>query len=90
MAGSKVPALSLHVVITIAPENVDKFLDHLKPAYDKVCAEPENVYFEVFQDPERPGRFKFVEHWNCTREWFITVRCSCEEDFSKEAVLTTR
>lgn len=78
MASSTIPALSLHVNITIDPENVDKFLGYLKPAYDGVCAEPECVYFEVFQDPEKPGRFRFVEHWNCTKEWFMSVSCICE------------
>lgn len=73
MASNTKSALSLHVVITVAPENVDKFLAYLKPAYDAVCAEQENIYFEVLQDPERPGRFKFVENWNCSKEWLMTV-----------------
>ncbi|KAF2792044.1 hypothetical protein K505DRAFT_190547, partial [Melanomma pulvis-pyrius CBS 109.77] len=67
------PSFSLHVRITIAPENVDKFLEALKPAYEGVIAEPENTFFEVFQSPEEPGVLKFVENWNATKEWFMGV-----------------
>jgi hypothetical protein len=45
----------------------------LKPAYEGVIAEPENVFFEVFQNPEKPGAFKFIENWNATPEWFLSV-----------------
>jgi hypothetical protein len=68
------PTLSLHVHITVAPENVDLFLSHLKPCYDVVSAEPECIYFEVFQNPAVPGEFKFVENWNASPEWFQIVR----------------
>jgi quinol monooxygenase YgiN len=70
---SSQPFLSLHVTVTVAPENAERFLEALKPAYDAVIAEPECVFFEVFRSPEEPGIFKFVENWNATKEWLITV-----------------
>ena len=65
--------MSLHVTITVAPENAEKFLENLKPCFDLVAAEPECQYFEVFQSPEQPGRFRFVENWSKDREWFMKV-----------------
>lgn len=70
------PSVSLHVSITVAPENTAKFLDLLKPVYDLVSAEPECVFFEVFQNPAVPGEFKFVENWHATVEWVRDVRAS--------------
>lgn len=67
------PTLSLHVRIVVAPENVEPFLSHLKPIYDLVAAEPECVFFEVYQNPSTPGDFKFVETWHASGEWFQTV-----------------
>jgi hypothetical protein len=77
-------SFSLHVRITIAPENVPAFLEALKPAYDAVIAEPECTFFEVYQSPEEPGVIKFVENWNATKEWMMTVstfgRCERGEE----------
>ncbi|KAF2258431.1 hypothetical protein CC78DRAFT_549151 [Lojkania enalia] len=72
------PSLSLQVKITIAPSDAERFLEALKPAYDAVVAEPENVYFEVFRDPENGGVFKFVEHWNASMEWLVNVQLKKE------------
>ena len=68
------PSFSLHVSITVAPENVEKFLAALKPAYDGVLSEPENIFFEVYQESGKPGVFRFVENWNATPQWFQEVR----------------
>jgi quinol monooxygenase YgiN len=67
------PSFSLHVKITVAPENAQKFLDALKPAYDAVTAEPECIFFEVYQSEEEPGVFKFVENWNASKDWMMNV-----------------
>ncbi|KAF2820551.1 hypothetical protein CC86DRAFT_374248 [Ophiobolus disseminans] len=75
------PALesfSLHVRITVGLEHIEAFLAALKPAYLAVIAEPENVYFEVFQNPDNLGEFRFVEHWNASVEWFLTVQAKKE------------
>lgn len=66
--------ISFHVSITVAPENVDKFLAALKPCFDAVTAEPENTFFEVFHDVDNPGHFRFVENWSKDQEWFMKVR----------------
>jgi hypothetical protein len=83
------PTLSLHVHITVAPENAELFLSHLKPCYDVVSAEPECIFFEVFQNPAAPGDFKFVETWNASPEWFQTVcqiqLCSVHRGRNKDA-----
>lgn len=69
----------------------------LKPAYEGVIAEPENTFFEVFQNPSNPGEFRFIEHWNATAEWFMSVSRSesslntadsdCESGPAEEGVL---
>lgn len=81
------PSISLHVKITVAPENIQKFLDALKPAYDAVVAEPENTLFEVYQDPANPGAFKFVENWNASLEWLRDVS-SVNGIFKYRALMT--
>ncbi|KAF6238116.1 hypothetical protein HO173_003750 [Letharia columbiana] len=62
--------ISLHVNITVAPENVDKFLAAFKICFDAVTAEPECTFFEVFHDADNPGHFRFVENWSKDEEWF--------------------
>lgn len=65
--------ISLHVTFHIDPAKVTAFLDALKPAYDAVTAEPECVFFEVYQSAETPGLIKFVENWDASVEWLKTV-----------------
>jgi quinol monooxygenase YgiN len=64
--------ISLHVKITVAPENVAAFLAALKPCWDAVVAEKECVFFEVFQ--KEPGEFCFIENWHASMEHLMTVR----------------
>lgn len=66
--------LSLHVTIQVAPHNVDAFLEALRPCWAGCVAEEENLFFDVFQDPETPGRFHFVELWSKDKEWFFEVQ----------------
>lgn len=54
---------SLHVNVYIDPSNVDKFLEHFKPVYEAVIAEPECRFFEVYQSLEDPGKLSWVENW---------------------------
>ena len=56
--------ISLHVSVTIAPEQIDEFLSHFKVCFDAVTAEPECIFFEVFHDAEHPGHFRWVEDWS--------------------------
>ncbi|KAF2189254.1 hypothetical protein K469DRAFT_683683 [Zopfia rhizophila CBS 207.26] len=82
------PSLSLHVKITMAPENAKAFLEALNPVYDAVVAEPENTFFEVYQSAEEPGVFKFVENWNATREWMVNVQL--KKDYYKPYLEATK
>jgi quinol monooxygenase YgiN len=65
--------VSLHVKITIAPENVDKFFEYMKPAYDAVCAEKECTYFEIYHNPNVPGELKWIENWTASMDWLMGV-----------------
>lgn len=60
--------ISLHVNITVAPENVDKSLTAFKTCFDAVTAEPECTFFEVFHNADNPGNFRFVENWSKNKE----------------------
>lgn len=64
---------SFHVKITVLPENAEKFLTALKPVFEKLAAKPKYTYFEVFQDPENPSTFHFVENWNTAKEHIVEV-----------------
>lgn len=55
--------LSVQITVYIAPENLPKFWEAFKPVYDKVIAEPECTFFEVYQSPEDPGTLTWVENW---------------------------
>jgi quinol monooxygenase YgiN len=58
-----IEAFSLHVTIYIAPENLDKFFEAFKPVFNLVTAEPECLFFEMYQDPGAPGILSWVENW---------------------------
>ena len=65
--------LCLFANITVSPEKVSDFLKELRPVWQACAKEPECLFFDVFMDPARPGRFRFVEVWTEGREWFETV-----------------
>ncbi|KAH8602389.1 hypothetical protein B0O99DRAFT_499742 [Bisporella sp. PMI_857] len=73
MAASK-SSLSVHITITVAPENVDKFLEALRPTFEAVTREPLNTFFEVYHDPKKPGVFKLVEHWDADVGYMMGVQ----------------
>ncbi|CZR57841.1 uncharacterized protein PAC_07730 [Phialocephala subalpina] len=66
--------MTLFVTITVAPENIEKFKEAHRPVWKACSEEPECLFFDVFQDQEVPGRFRFVEVWSKGREWFEKVR----------------
>ncbi|KAJ5091209.1 hypothetical protein NUU61_006079 [Penicillium alfredii] len=68
---SSTPGFSLQVTVYLNPDDVPKFLEHIKPAYDAVVAEPECQFFEVYQLQEEPGTLHWVEDWNATTDWFM-------------------
>lgn len=74
--------ISFHLTFTVAPGNADEFLRRSRSIFDLVAAEPECEYFEVFQSPEQPGRFRVVEHWSRDKDWFMKV--SLDEELQNE------
>ncbi|KAI1303358.1 hypothetical protein F5Y03DRAFT_385181 [Xylaria venustula] len=73
---------SLHVTVYIAPENVDRFLAAFKPVFSKVVAEPECLFFEMYQSPQEPGKLSWVENWSKSPEWFLENQVT--KDYYKE------
>ena len=67
------PGLSVHVKVTIDPTQSEAFLKALESTFNKVKAEPLNLFCEVYKDESKPGVFKFVENWNATLEHMMTV-----------------
>jgi quinol monooxygenase YgiN len=65
--------VSVHVQVTIAPENVGAYLELMKEVLKHVTAEPECTFFEVYQDPEKPGVLKWIENWSKGMDWLMTV-----------------
>ncbi|KAF2462779.1 uncharacterized protein BDR25DRAFT_247797, partial [Lindgomyces ingoldianus] len=62
--------LTLFVTFHIHPHLIPTFLSAHRPVWAACTPEPECLLFDVFQDPSRPGRFRFVEVWSRDREWF--------------------
>ena len=68
--------ISLQVTIWISPENVPKFFEALRPVYEKVIAESECTFFEIYEDPADPGRISWVENWYVVVLLFYSTSCS--------------
>ncbi|KAI1196502.1 hypothetical protein F5X97DRAFT_325333 [Nemania serpens] len=79
--------MSLHVTVYIDPLNVIAFFDAFKPVFEKVTAEPECLFFEVYQDPEAPGTISWVENWSKSIDWFLKYQIT--KDYYKEYLATT-
>ncbi|KAJ6580852.1 hypothetical protein B0H19DRAFT_1251135 [Mycena capillaripes] len=67
---SKPKQLTLFVTFHIKPDLVEEFKAAHRPVWAACAAEPELLLFDVFHDPAHPGRFRFTEVWNASREWF--------------------
>lgn len=68
MASSK--QLTLFVEFNVKPDMIEQFKEAHRPVWAACGSEPECILFDVFQDPDKPGRFRFVEVWSKDREWF--------------------
>lgn len=64
----------LQVKVTFDPKDRNTFLEHFKPVYDRVLAEPECGYFLVGENIQEPGTFRWTEGWTKDVAWFMTVR----------------
>ncbi|KAI5361661.1 Putative antibiotic biosynthesis monooxygenase domain-containing protein [Septoria linicola] len=71
-------AFSLHVTVHVAEDNLPAFFEAMKPVFDRVAAEPECLYFEIFQDPAEPGKISWVENWNASPQWLFDVQLQKE------------
>lgn len=62
--------LTVFVNFQIKSDLIEDFKAAHRPVWTACAAEPECMFFDIFQDLESPGRFRFVEVWNASREWF--------------------
>lgn len=65
---------SVHLTMTVSADDISTFLTHLKPAFDATVLLPECIYFEVFQNPAKPGQFRLVENWTVPFGWLTEVQ----------------
>ncbi|TGJ85489.1 hypothetical protein E0Z10_g3232 [Xylaria hypoxylon] len=79
--------LSLYVTVYIAPENVDCFFAAFKPVFEKVVAEPECLFFEVYQSRYEEGKICWVEDWSMSPELFLKRQIT--KDYYKEYLAIT-
>lgn len=62
------PQLTLFVTFHIKLDLIEAFKKAHRPVWAACAKEPGCVLFDVFQDPSEPGRFRFIEIWNASRE----------------------
>jgi len=65
--------ITMHIKWTIKPDTNAIFLDAAKILMNHVIAEPECLYFNIFQDFGKPHVFKIVEMWNSDIDWIQEV-----------------
>lgn len=63
---------TVFVTLHIKPDQIEEFKAAHRPVWDACAKEPELMFFDVFQDPAKPGVFRFLEAWAESREWFET------------------
>ena len=66
-------ATILSIKVFLEPNQVEKFLEYFKAAYDTVLAEPECRFFVVGQNPQEPGTFSWTEGWTKDVDWLLNV-----------------
>ena len=70
----KLDRFSIHFTIYLSPSDLPTFYSHFEPAFKSSTTEKECLYMEVFEDPEELGKVTWIENWEGTPEWFLTVR----------------
>ncbi|TVY88103.1 hypothetical protein LAWI1_G006795 [Lachnellula willkommii] len=55
--------LTLFVTFQVAPENIEKFKEAHRPVWKACSEEAECLLFDVFQDPDQPGRYSSKPLW---------------------------
>ena len=66
--------LTLIATVSVEPSKVDAYLEALRPCWQGIIGEPECLFFDLWQDPAKPGTFKMIEVWSKDKEWFTNVR----------------
>ncbi|CAJ2502581.1 Uu.00g099750.m01.CDS01 [Anthostomella pinea] len=79
--------MSLHVTVYVAPANVDRFKVAFKPVFDRVAAEPECLFFELYTDAAEPGKLSWVENWSKSTQWFAEYQMT--KDYYKDYLAVT-
>ena len=69
-AASPAKQLTHFVTFYIKPLEVDTWLSAHRPVWDLCAKEPQCLYFDVFQDPDRLGKFRLVKIWHESHAWF--------------------
>ncbi|KAF5506292.1 hypothetical protein CGCS363_v004279 [Colletotrichum siamense] len=73
MAESK-SETTFYVTIHLDPENVGKWFEIAKPVFEKIKAEPQLVFFELYRSPNDPGAISWLEKWSESREWLFEIQ----------------
>ncbi|KAF2211332.1 hypothetical protein CERZMDRAFT_98642 [Cercospora zeae-maydis SCOH1-5] len=70
--------LTLFITMKIKPDKIEEWKEAHKPVWAATASEPEQLFFDLFEDPTDPGTFRFIEVWSKDREWFE------KEQFTKD------
>ncbi|KAI5363748.1 hypothetical protein Slin14017_G057120 [Septoria linicola] len=62
--------LTLFVTFKIQPDRIEEFKEAHRPVWAACAAEPECLFFDVFQDPQAPGTFRFEQF---TKPYYATL-----------------
>ncbi|KAL4919195.1 hypothetical protein BDW62DRAFT_200076 [Aspergillus aurantiobrunneus] len=54
------PGISIHVTVLIAEHNLGKWFEAARPAFERLIAEPECTFFEIYQSQDNPGELSWV------------------------------
>jgi quinol monooxygenase YgiN len=66
--------LTVFVTFRILPDRIEAWKDAHRPIWTQLAAECKCIYFEVFCDMSVKGRYKLVEVWDATKDWFENVQ----------------
>ena len=64
--------LTLFVTFHVKPSYLEEWKEAHRPVWAECAAEPECLFFDIFQSTEKSGEMRLVEVWNQSREWFET------------------
>lgn len=68
--------LTLHITWHFPPEKVPAFYEALRPVHERLVAEKECLYFNVYEIAQQPGVVRLVKIWDCDMKYMAEVRTS--------------